>query len=139
MKLRKRLEHFLKYVDESTYWKEDNDVPNHVIVRAYLEKFKPNGQLPGIVSKRPLDETYLYDKLEGYINLRDKYKTESQPYGCYDLLVREFTQLLELSQACDSEKGGEKSVSVDCVCVIPNPDKQDKCFKCGGQIYYKRA
>ncbi len=41
MKLDKRLEHFLKWVDEKTYWKEDNDVPNHLIVRAYMEKFKP--------------------------------------------------------------------------------------------------
>lgn len=41
MKLEKRLEHFLKYVDKQTYWKEDNDVPNHVIVRAYMQKFKP--------------------------------------------------------------------------------------------------
>jgi hypothetical protein len=41
MKLEKRLEHFLKWVDEHTYWKEDNDVPNHVMVRAYMQKFEP--------------------------------------------------------------------------------------------------
>ena len=33
---REELIQFLKWVDESTYWKEDNDVPNTVIVDAYL-------------------------------------------------------------------------------------------------------
>ncbi|MEP2668832.1 MAG: hypothetical protein ABJH04_07550 [Cyclobacteriaceae bacterium] len=37
-----RLEHFLKYVDEHTYWKEDNDVPNELIVRAYIDKYGLN-------------------------------------------------------------------------------------------------
>ena len=33
---REELIQFLKWVDASTYWKEDNDVPNTVIVDAYL-------------------------------------------------------------------------------------------------------
>lgn len=40
MSIQKRLEHFLKWVDEQTFWKEDNDIPNHVIVMEYMKKFK---------------------------------------------------------------------------------------------------
>lgn len=109
MKLRERLEHFLKYVDESTYWKEDNDVPNHVIVHAYLEKFKPNGQLPGIVSKRPSDQEILQVLDLAQCELREMLKRNKYMGSTALFAVDNLYEVLKA--ACDSEKGGEKSVS----------------------------
>jgi hypothetical protein len=107
MKLNKRLEHFLKYVDESTYWKEDNDVPNHVIVRAYLDKFKPNGQLSGIGSKRPTPQEFMeakYKKAENRNIWREPDMTNVTLEKCYKYMDEYF------KAACAS--GGEgKGVS----------------------------
>ena len=58
-----------------------------------------------------LTESFLLGKLEGYIHKRDGYKEGTQPYGCYDLLVREFTQLLQMCQAASANGGEAQGVS----------------------------
>lgn len=38
--LRKKLIDCLNWIDKSTYWKEDNDIPTEFIVDKYLEQMK---------------------------------------------------------------------------------------------------
>lgn len=56
-----------------------------------------------------LTESFLLGKLEGYIHKRDGYKVESIHYGYYDLLVREFTQLLKMYRAAGVCSGSEQN------------------------------
>lgn len=46
-----------------------------------------------------ITEAYLLDKLDGYIYKRDGYKQDSIQYEFYDLLVKEFSQLMKMYQA----------------------------------------
>jgi len=56
-----------------------------------------------------LTESFLLGKLEGYIRKRDGYKQESIHYGYYDLLVREFTQLVKMYRAAGVCSGSDKT------------------------------
>lgn len=65
------------------------------------------------VSSGGITEAYLLDKLDGYIYKRDGYKEDSAQYGCYDLLVREFSQLMKMYKAACASGAEAKTVSVD--------------------------
>lgn len=52
-KMSKLLNNFLSWVDEETYWKEDNDVPNHIIVDEYIRQKKNEKLLNNFLKRLP--------------------------------------------------------------------------------------